>query len=514
MLVKKTFVSTLLAMSFFATQALAQDNKLVPSPVVKQDAPAATQTAPAVPTTTNRLVALPDFTEIVAKTETGVVNIRTMESVPVRGFSGGRFGRDQDMEEIFRFFFGPDFGFPGQRRDNDHRGPQQGDRAERQVPSSVGSGFIISEDGYIITNNHVIDKASKIIVTLNDGKELTAEVVGTDERTDLALLKVQADGLKPLTIGGSDDLQKGQWVLAIGSPFGLDSTVTAGIVSAINRDTGDYLPFIQTDVAVNPGNSGGPLIDLSGKVVGVNSQIISRSGGFMGISLSIPINEAMKVVEQLKENGQVIRGRIGVTISEVQEDVAEAIGLANAEGALVSNVELGSPAQKAGVRAGDVITKFDGKSIKKWSDLPRLVGQTRPNTDSTIEVWRRGKAVELKITVEAVNGDAALAAKSNRESPADKSTAADRLGLVVAELSPAQQQLLGNDAGVVITDVQGAAVEAGLMVDDIILVLNDQDVRSVEQYHQLVKGLAKNKNAAILIRRDNLTQWVAVQPEK
>ena len=234
----------------------------------------------------------------------------------------------------------------------------------------------------------------------------------------------------------------------------------------------------------------------------------------MGISLSIPINEAMKVVEQLKENGQVIRGRIGVTISEVQEDVAEAIGLANAEGALVSNVELGSPAQKAGVRAGDVITKFDGKSIKKWSDLPRLVGQTRPNTDSTIEVWRRGKAVELKITVEAVNGDAALAAKSNRESPADKSTAADRLGLTVAELSPAQQQLLGNDAGVVITDVQGAAVEAGLMVDDIILVLNDQDVRSVEQYHQLVKGLAKNKNAAILIRRDNLTQWVAVQPEK
>ncbi|WOS38194.1 Periplasmic pH-dependent serine endoprotease DegQ [Oligella urethralis] len=514
MLVKKTFVSTLLAMSLFATQALAQDNKLVPSPVVKQDAPAATQAAPAVPTTTNRLVALPDFTEIVAKTETGVVNIRTMESVPVRGFSGGRFGMDQDMEEIFRFFFGPDFGFPGQRRDNDRRGPQQGDRAERQVPSSVGSGFIISEDGYIITNNHVIDKASKIIVTLNDGKELTAEVVGTDERTDLALLKVQAGGLKPLTIGGSDDLQKGQWVLAIGSPFGLDSTVTAGIVSAINRDTGDYLPFIQTDVAVNPGNSGGPLIDLSGKVVGVNSQIISRSGGFMGISLSIPINEAMKVVEQLKENGQVIRGRIGVTISEVQEDVAEAIGLANAEGALVSNVELGSPAQKAGVRAGDVITKFDGKSIKKWSDLPRLVGQTRPNTDSTIEVWRRGKAVELKITVEAVNGDAALAAKSNRESPADKSAAADRLGLTVAELSPAQQQLLGNDAGVVITDVQGAAVEAGLMVDDIILVLNDQDVRSVEQYHQLVKGLAKNKNAAILIRRDNLTQWVAVQPEK
>src|SRR5699024_275924 len=218
--------------------------------------------------------------------------------------------------------------------------------------------------------------------------EYKAEVVGTDSRTDVALIKIDADDeLKPLSIGDSTSLKKGQWVLAIGSPFGLDSTVTSGIVSAINRDTGDYLPFIQTDVPVNPGNSGGPLINLDGEAVGVNSQIISRSGGFMGISLSIPINEAMKVVEQLKETGKVVRGRIGVTISEVQEDVAEALGLDGAEGALVSNVELGSPAQKAGIRAGDVIIKFDGKDIKKWSDLPRMVGQTRPNTESTIEVW-------------------------------------------------------------------------------------------------------------------------------
>ncbi|MDO5667784.1 MAG: Do family serine endopeptidase [Alcaligenaceae bacterium] len=515
MLMKKTFISTLLAMSLLASTASAQDNKLLPSPVVKQEANSSNQAPVTINPQANGLVALPDFTAIVAKTETGVVNIRTMESVPTRGFSGGQFGMDPDMEDIFRFFFGPDFGFPGQRNDRERRAPQQGDRAERQVPSNVGSGFVISDDGYIITNNHVIDRASKIIVTLHDGKELTGEVIGTDERTDLALIKVEATDLKPLEIGVSDDLKKGQWVLAIGSPFGLDSTVTAGIVSAINRDTGDYLPFIQTDVAVNPGNSGGPLIDLSGRVVGVNSQIISRSGGFMGISLSIPINEAMKVVEQLKETGRVVRGRIGVTISEVQEDVAEAIGLVNAEGALVSNVEQGSPAQKAGIRPGDVIIKFDGKDIKKWSDLPRMVGQTRPNTESTIEVWRRGKAVEMKITVEGINGEAAIAAaKPDQQPEAAEAAEADRLGLVVADPSAAQKQLLGTDGGVVVTDVQGAAIEAGLMVDDIILVLNDQDVKNLTHYRELVKSLPKNKNAALLIRRDDLTQWVAVQPEK
>lgn len=515
MLMKKTFISTVLAVSLLASTAIAQDNKLLPSPVVKQDTNSANQGPLTVSPQANNLVALPDFTDIVAKTETGVVNIRTMETVTTRGFSGGQFGMDPDMEDIFRFFFGPDFGFPGQRSDRERRAPQPGDRAERQVPSNVGSGFIISDDGYIITNNHVIDKASKIIVTLHDGKELTGEVIGTDERTDLALIKVEATDLKPLEIGVSDDLKKGQWVLAIGSPFGLDSTVTAGIVSAINRDTGDYLPFIQTDVAVNPGNSGGPLIDLSGKVVGVNSQIISRSGGFMGISLSIPINEAMKVVEQLKETGRVVRGRIGVTISEVQEDVAEAIGLKNAEGALVSNVEQGSPAQKAGIRPGDVIIKFDGKDIKKWSDLPRMVGQTRPSTESTIEVWRRGKAVELKITVEGVNGEEAIAAaKPDQDSQAAEAAEADRLGLVVADPSASQKDQLGIDGGVVVTDVQGVAIEAGLMVDDIILVLNDQDVKDLAHYRELVKGLPKNKNAALLIRRDDLTQWVAVQPEK
>ena len=518
MLMKKTFLSTLLALSVLAPSAMAQDNKLLPSPVVKQESNGSNQAAATVSPQGSVLVSLPDFTQIVAETETGVVNIRTTETVRNRAISGGGLGMDRDMEEIFRFFFGPDFGFPGQVNPHNPKGDDRNDRAERserEVPKNVGSGFIISEDGYIITNNHVIDRASKIVVTLSDGKELVGEVVGTDERTDIALIKVEADNLKALKIGESDDLKKGQWVLAIGSPFGLDSTVTAGIVSAINRDTGDYLPFIQTDVAVNPGNSGGPLIDLSGEVIGVNSQIVSRSGGFMGISLSIPINEAMNVVEQLKETGRVVRGRIGVTISEVQEDVAEALGLEDAEGALVSSVEPDSPAQKAGIMAGDVIIKFDNKDITKWSDLPRMVGQTRPETKSVVEVWRRGKAVKLDIVVDSLNGEEALATKDvERDSSSDDAAEADRLGLVVADPSAAKKEELGIEGGVVVIDVQSVAIDSGLMVDDVILTVNNQDVQDLKHYQELIKALPKDKNAALLVRRDDFTQWVAVQPEK
>src|SRR5690606_5001141 len=314
---------------------------------------------------------VPDFTQVVARTEGSVVNIRTTEAVPVRNPAMGP--NSNDPYEMFRWFFGPDFmppGMPGPRQRNTPDAAPQ----ERTVPRGVGSGFIISEDGYILTNNHVVAKSNGIFVTMTSGKEYKATIVGTDPRTDVALLKIDADGLKPLPIGDSTTLKKGQWVLAIGSPFGLDSTVTSGIVSAINRDTGDYLPFIQNDVAVNPGNSGGPLINLAGQVVGVNSQIISQSGGFMGISLAIPIDEVMRVVEQLKAHGKVTRGRIGVQIAPVSEDVAKAIGLEEAKGAMVSNVEEGGPADDAGIRSGDVIIKFDGKDISHMTDLPRIVG--------------------------------------------------------------------------------------------------------------------------------------------
>lgn len=447
---------------------------------------------------------LPDFTSIVTATENGVVNIRTMAPERRRS-SGFDFGSD-DPDEFFRFFFGPDFAPPSPRRNN----PRQ-DTPQRDVPSGIGSGFIISEDGYIITNQHVVDGSSKVIVTLNNGKEHNAEVIGSDKRTDLALLKIEAKDLHTLKMGNSDGLKKGQWVLAIGSPYDLESTVTAGIVSAINRDTGDYLPFVQTDVAINPGNSGGPLIDLQGRVIGVNTQIYTRSGGYMGISFSIPINEALKVVEQLKDTGSVQRGRIGVMIGEVQKEVADALGLSDTTGALVSNVEPNSPAEKAGIASGDVIISFNGEKIKKWSDLPRLVGQTKPGTTTPIEVWRRGKIESLSITAEAMPDEAGVAKTEPR---APSVIAEDRLGLTVSPLPVAKQTELRIKGGVLVTEVTGIAEQAGLLKDDIILTVNDQDIQSVVHYQEVVKNLPKDKAAALLVRRANLSQWVTVTPTK
>src|SRR5699024_611170 len=295
-----------------------------------------------------RIENLPDFTQIVEETESSVVNIRTTESVPVR--SGHGF--DGDPYDFFRWFFGPDAA--------PDRGPQQPHQEpeEQIVARGVCSGFVKSDDGYILTNNHVVADAQDIYVTFVDGEEYSAEVVGTDARTDVALSKMDAKRLQQLPIGDYKELKKGEWVLAIGSPFGLDATVTVGVVSAINRDTGDYLPFIQTDVAVNPGNSGGPLLNTQGEVVGVNAQIVSRSGGFMGISLAIPIDEAMDIVDHLKEHGKVTRGRIVVQITNVDDEVAKAIGLDSHKGALVSHIEEDGPAAKAGVRSGDVILEF------------------------------------------------------------------------------------------------------------------------------------------------------------
>ncbi|WP_028356916.1 Do family serine endopeptidase [Brackiella oedipodis] len=478
--------------------------------------------APAVNPQAPLVTGLPDFTQVVKATENAVVNIRTEETLSRRGL--GSFAPGQDPDEIFRFFFGPEFDnspFFGQQgpyhRANpyDRQAPKPNpDEEERTVPSGVGSGFIISEDGYIITNNHVVDGASKIIVSLNDGKEYKAKVIGTDKRTDIALLKIEAKHLQSLKIGHAGDLQKGQWVLAIGSPFDLDSTVTAGIVSAINRDTGDYLPFIQTDVAVNPGNSGGPLINLKGEVVGVNSQIISRSGGFMGVSLSIPIDEVMKVVEQLKATGKVTRGRIGVSISEIPKEVAETLNLPNSNGALVGNVEPQSAAAKAGVQAGDVILSFDGQKINKWSDLPRIVGQTKPGKKVPMQIWRRGKDQTLDITVTALQDPSGLAQAGSNADGQNTPTTADRFGLTVSDLTPDIAQRANVKGGVVVRSITPEAQQQGLMTGDIILAVNNQEVVNSEQYLKAVKALAKDKLAALLIRRDNTTQWVTIKPKK
>lgn len=466
---------------------------------------AATDTSTAAPG-----VSLPDFTPIVERTESSVVNIRTTASVPVRPSPFGP-GGGSDPYEMFRWFFGPDFMPPGaapEQRQRNAPEPQE----QRTVPRGVGSGFIISNDGYIITNNHVIADAHGIYVTLTNGNEHKAEVVGTDARTDIALLKIDAKGLKPIDIGNSRSLKKGQWVLAIGSPFGLESTVTAGIVSAINRDTGDYLPFIQTDVAVNPGNSGGPLIDLQGRVVGVNSQIVSQSGGFMGISLAIPIDEAMRVVDQLKEYGKVSRGRIGVQIGVVSDDVAKAIGLDSARGAMVSQVDPKGPAGAAGVRPGDVILSFDGKDIKHMSDLPRVVGETKPGTNSTMQVWRKGKEVALRVKVgEMPSADGPQAGEST---PAPQAQAADALGLAVRPLTEAEKATLNGQEGVMVVEAGEPAGAAGVRPGDVIITINTTDVASVEQYRKAVSGLSTNETAAILVMRGDQSQWLTVTPKK
>lgn len=448
--------------------------------------------------------ALPDFTQIVADTENSVVNIRTTETVPVGRASSGP---GADPSELFRWFFGPDFMPPGavpQPR-NPHAQPNQPSPRERTVPRGIGSGFILSSDGYILTNNHVVDNSNGIFVTMTDGKEHKAKIIGVDARTDIALLKIDAENLKPLPIGDSDKIRKGQWVLAIGSPFGLDSTVTAGIVSAINRDTGDYLPFIQTDVAVNPGNSGGPLINLQGQVVGINSQIVSRSGGFMGISLAIPIDEVMRVVDQLKAHGKVIRGRIGVQITEVQDEVAKALGMGEARGAMVSSVDPSGPAAVAGIHPGDVIIGFNDQDIQHMSDLPRLVGSTKPGTKAAIRIWRKGKTLDLEAEIAELEQPAV----GQTDSPASAADGTDRLGLAVKPL-PADA---GTDQGVLVSRAEGAAAESGIEAGDIILRVNNVDVSSPKQYEKAVKSLSKGNPVVLLVNRDQQSQWVIVKPQ-
>lgn len=453
---------------------------------------------------TRTLDGLPDFTPIVEKTEASVVNIRTTATVPVRGGAPG-FG-SEDPYEMFRWFFGPDVAPPGARRGAPVPGPGAGE--PRTVPRGIGSGFVVSDDGYILTNNHVVDGATEIFVTFTDGHEVKARLIGADARTDVAVIKVddQKD-LKPLAIGDSDKLRKGQWVLAIGSPFGLDSTVTAGIISAIGRETGEYLPFIQTDVAVNPGNSGGPLINLDGEVVGINSQIVTRSGGFAGIALAIPIDEAMRVADQLKASGRVVRGRIGVQIAEVDKDVATALGLPNSQGALVSMVEEKSPAEAAGVQAGDVILRFDGHDIKRWSDLPRLVGSTKPETKAPLEVWRKGKPVTLSLRVGEIPADT----PADAAEPAQAAANSNALGLAVAPLDAEARNALRVANGVVVRQAGGPAAAAGIREGDVLLTLNTQDITAPDQFDKLVAALKPGSRVALLVRRDDVSLWVTLE---
>ncbi|MDQ0041633.1 DegQ family serine endoprotease [Variovorax boronicumulans] len=453
---------------------------------------------------------LPDFTDLVDQVGPSVVNIRTVEKVAQRGAGNGEM--DEEMQEFFRRFFGqPAPGTPRQGpRPNRPQQPQEEER-----PRGVGSGFILTADGYVMTNAHVVEDASEVLVTLPDKREFKAKIVGADKRTDVAVVKIEATGLPAVKVGDISKLRVGEWVMAIGSPFGLENTVTAGIVSAKQRDTGEYLPFIQTDVAINPGNSGGPLINMRGEVVGINSQIYSRSGGFMGISFSIPIDEAIRVSEQLRTSGRVSRGRIGVQIDQVTKDVAEAIGLSKAQGALVRGVEAGSPGEKAGVEPGDVITKFDGKAIEKPSDLPRLVGNTKPGTKSTLTVFRRGNSRDLSVTIAEIEPDKPAKRASDRDEPAPKpsaSAAAKSIGLAVSDLNDAQKKELKLKGGVKVDAASEGAARAGLREGDIILAVGNIEVANTREFEAALAKADKSKALSVLFRRGDWAQYALIRP--
>lgn len=450
---------------------------------------------------------LPDFTELVEVVGPSVVNIRTLERARVAAGGGGA---DEQMLEFFRRFGIP---VPPGANPRNPRGERndRGDGEER--PRGVGSGFVLSSDGYIMTNAHVVDGADELVVTLPDKREFKARVVGADKRTDVAVVKIEASGLNPVRIGDVGRLKVGEWVMAIGSPFGLENTVTAGIVSAKQRDTGDYLPFIQTDVAINPGNSGGPLINMRGEVVGINSQIYSRSGGFQGISFAIPIDEAVRVSDQLRSTGKVTRGRIGVSIDQVSKELAESLGLPKAEGALVRGVEPDAPAAKAGVEPGDIIVRFDGKPIEKSADLPRLVGNTKPGTLSTVTVWRRGALKDLRLTVAEVAPDKVAQAGStpaNKEPAAAVQSAA--LGLVVSDLSAAQRAELKVRGGVKVDSAEGPAARAGLREGDVILAVANQETPNAKAFEAAVAKLDRNRPASVLVRRGDWAQYALIRP--
>ncbi len=444
---------------------------------------------------------LPDFTELADKQGPAVVNISTTQVM--RGNQGMPFPFDEN-DPAFEFFkrFIP-------------RGP--GGNTPREFENkSLGSGFIVSQDGYLLTNAHVVEGADEVTVRLTDKREFKAKIIGADKRTDIALLKIEASGLPAVKMGDPAQLKVGEWVVAIGSPFGFDNSVTAGIVSAKGRSLPqeNYVPFIQTDVAINPGNSGGPLFNLRGEVVGINSQIYSRSGGYMGVSFAIPIDVAMEIQNQLRVSGKVSRGRLGVVIQEVSKELAESLALGKPMGAVVNAVEKGGPADKAGLEPGDVILKFDGKPISASADLPRMVGATKPGTRSTLQVWRKGATRDIAVTVGEMSDEKTASSRPSRGGkPAEQK--ANRLGLVVSELTAEQKRELKMSTGLLIQDVRGTSARADLRAGDIIIALISKgattEVTTVEQFNKLLAQFEKGSNITLLVRRGEMQTFVTIK---
>lgn len=437
---------------------------------------------------------LPDFTALVEKQGAAVVNVSTTQLIEApQGLQGFPNLPENDLFNEFFRRYAPQI-------------PQQ--RESR----SLGSGFIINAEGYILTNAHVVDRADKITVRLTDKREFKATVVGADKRTDVALLKIEANGLPQVVLGNPEQLKVGEWVLAIGSPFGFDSSVTAGIVSAKGRSLPqeNFVPFIQTDVAINPGNSGGPLFNLKGEVVGINSQIYSRSGGYMGLSFAIPIDVAMDVVAQLRATGKVTRGRIGVSIQEMTRELADSFGLAKAEGALISGVERGGPADRAGVRASDVILKFNGKPVTSSSDLPRIVAATKPGSEVGVLLWRKGSTLKVSVVVGEMQDAAVKQAVDNHGGDSGSQSIA-RLGLNVTELNDEQKAELQVGGGLLVLDAKGAAARADLQRGDVILAIGNIEILSVKQFNEILKQVAPGRNIALLVRRNNGTMYIPLR---
>jgi serine protease Do len=453
-------------------------------------APPVTETSPAAAGPTQPL---PDFAALVDRFGKAVVNVEIVGHA--RATSDGEMSPSSaPLRDFFRRF-----GIPipdGQ--------------AEEDVPllRGSGSGFVVSKDGYILTNAHVVAEAEEVTVRLTDRREFAAKVIGSDARTDVALIKIEANDLPTVTIGDHARLRTGEWVLAIGSPFGLENTATAGIVSATSRAVpgGTDVSFIQTDVAVNPGNSGGPLFNLRGEVIGINSMIFSQTGGYMGISFAIPMDTAMRVRDQLQKTGRVVRGRIGVTVQNVDAALARSFGVERASGALVSAVEPRSPAQKAGLQPGDIVLRADQESIDQSNQLSSYIAQRRPGEESTLTVWRAGKEQQIKVQIAELKEP-----RRERAIPAvmNRSSEGARLGLAVRPLTPQEKKLLDTDGGVVVGTATGAAERAGVQPGDIVIAVNDRPVKSVEDLRAAAKDLSAGEPVALLIEREGSRSYVA-----
>lgn len=443
---------------------------------------------------------LPDFTELAEKQGPAVVNISITSVV----HSGGTIGfpgmpNDENLQEFLRRFGIPGMpGMPGQEGGQDYK------------TQSLGSGFILSSDGYILTNAHVVNEADEVLVKLYDKREFKAKIIGADKRTDVALIKIEATGLPKVTVGDPNALKVGEWVAAIGSPFGLENTMTAGIVSAKGRalPQENYVPFIQTDVAINPGNSGGPLFNLRGEVVGINSQIYSKNGGSMGLSFSIPIDVAIDISNQLKANGRISRGWLGIGIQEVTKDLAESFGLKQTSGALIAGVEKNSPADKGGLEAGDIILKFDGKPITTSSDLPRVVAATKPGKVVPVEILRKGASKTLQLGVGEMPSEQPEAAATSKE-PAKAES--NKIGLTLRELTPQQKKKLNGKNGLLVIESVGAAAQAGIRRGDVILGLNNNESQSVDAFNKQINAVASGKTIAVLVQRGDSTLYVPIK---